>query len=69
MSDLKITLNSKQQEMLLRGLRFVRSSVALDALEWSPEVERQRVAHYQEVAELEGLLTGGKTIDSTATVS
>ena len=62
------TLTRKQQEILLRGLRYVRSSVALDSQEWSPEVEEARNAHYQEIAQLEKLLNGVELTEMTASV-
>jgi len=69
MSQLTIQLTRKQQEMLLRGLRYVRSSVALDNSEnWSEALEQRRQSHYSEVAELESLLNGATIVES-ATVT
>ena len=68
MSELNIQLTRKQQEILLRGLRYVRSSVALDSQDWSPDVEQERETLYAEIAEIESLLNGAKIVESTATV-
>ena len=43
----------RQQELLLQGLRFVRSSIALEPRESSPEVDADRQQRYREIAELE----------------
>ncbi len=67
MSELNIQLTRKQQEMLLRGLRYVRSSIALDAQNWSEELEEERHQKYGEIAELESLLNGAKIVE-TATI-
>lgn len=55
-ADLKIELSPQQQELILRGLRFVRSSVALEAVDWTPEIEANRRRQYEEIRELESLL-------------
>ncbi len=57
-AELKIELSPHQQELLLRGLRYVRSSVALEMIDYSEEVEQRRRRQYAEIDELEGLLTG-----------
>jgi hypothetical protein len=56
MSDPKIELTRQQQELLLRGLRFVRSSVALDTCDYSDEVDAERRRQYAELNELESLV-------------
>ena len=66
MSDLNVTLTRKQQELLLRGLRYVRSSVALDPVDWSEEVEVERQRQYSEIAEIETLLNGVKKVEGAA---
>lgn len=66
-AELQLQLSPHQQELILRGLRFVRSSVALDMIDYTPEVEANRRQQYAEIAELEGLLTG-KPARSPATV-
>lgn len=55
-AELKIKLSSEQQELILRGLRFVRSSVALEMVDYTPEVEANRRRQYAEIAQLESLL-------------
>lgn len=66
MSELNITLTSQQQELLLRGLRYVRSSVALDMLDWSEEVESDRQRQYEEISAVEELLNGAKIVESAS---
>lgn len=56
MSEHRIELTRPQQELLLRGLRFVRSSVALDACNFTDEVDAERRRHYAEISELESLV-------------
>lgn len=68
MSNLNFQLTRDQQEILLRGLRYVRSSVQLDARDWSPEVERERETQYARIAEIEGLLNGAEIVETSATV-
>jgi len=64
MSDLNIQLTARQQEILLRGLRYVRSASALDAQDWSEEVENERQSVYAEVAEIEAILNGQKSVET-----
>lgn len=64
MAELNIQLTRKQQEILLRGLRYVRSSVALDQRDWSPEVERERETQYAQIAQVEGLLNGAQIVET-----
>jgi len=64
--ELKVELTSSQQEMLLRGLRFVRSSVALDIRDYSNEVEQERRTKYDEIQELEAILSGASHPGVTA---
>ncbi|MCA8996454.1 MAG: hypothetical protein KDA80_05710 [Planctomycetaceae bacterium] len=66
MSEKNIRLTRRQQEMLLRGLRYVRSSVALEQQDWSEEVEQKRQNQYQEIAELEGLLGDMPLVEAAA---
>ncbi len=67
MAELNIQLTRKQQEILLRGLRFVRSSVALDPAEFSDSVDQRRRSQYAEIAAVESLLNTAKIVE-TATV-
>lgn len=57
-AELRLELSSTQQEILLKGLRYVRSSVALEMIDPTEEVEQNRRRQYAQIAELEGLLTG-----------
>jgi hypothetical protein len=63
MSELNIQLTRKQQELLLRGLRFVRSSIALDAQDYTEELDRTRQMQYKEIAATEALLNGATIIE------
>ncbi|MEZ5942316.1 MAG: hypothetical protein R3C18_13065 [Planctomycetaceae bacterium] len=64
MSDLTLQLTRKQQELLLRGLRYVRSSVALDAQDWTEQVELERRQRYDEIGALEEMLNGAKIVEA-----
>ncbi len=66
MNSMHIELTPKQQEILLRGLRFVRSAVALDMPEFSDKVELDRHRQYAEIADVEILVTSA-AIRQTAT--
>jgi hypothetical protein len=59
MNEVRLPISAKQREILLRGLRFVRNSVALEMLDYTPEVEAERKRQYAEIRELESLITGG----------
>jgi hypothetical protein len=58
MNDFKFELSRSQQELLLRGLRFVRSSIALEPREYTDGVRNDRHRQYAEIEELEALLQG-----------
>ncbi len=66
MSELTLQLTRKQQELLLRGLRYVRSSIALDPLDWTEQVELDRRSKYAEISELETMLNGAKIVEAVA---
>lgn len=55
-----IEITPQQRELLLSGLRYVRSSIALEVRDWSEEVERDRDRQYEELESLESMLTGSK---------
>ncbi|MFV0445847.1 MAG: hypothetical protein ACK5Q5_19895 [Planctomycetaceae bacterium] len=57
-AELQLQLSPQQQELILRGLRFVRSSVALDMVEFTPDVEASRRKQYDEIKELVDMLEG-----------
>lgn len=56
MNSALMEMTPKQQEILLRGLRFVRSAVALDMPEFTDELEADRRRQYAEIAEVEALV-------------
>ncbi len=66
-AELKIELSPEQQKLLLRGLKFVRSSVALEMRDFTEEFDAKRKQQYQELDTLESLLMGAGS-HSTATV-
>jgi hypothetical protein len=55
-----IEITPEQRELLLTGLRYVRSSIALEVREWSQEVERDRDRQYEQLERLEAVLTGAR---------
>ena len=69
MSELKLQLTRKQQELLLRGLHYARSSVALEPMDWTEAVELDRRRQYNEIKELEDMLNGARIVESAAGVS
>ena len=58
MSNMPQNLSSEQTEILLRGLRFVRNAVALEMIDYTPQVEAERKRQYAAIAEVESLLKG-----------
>ncbi|MBX3438723.1 MAG: hypothetical protein KF861_14610 [Planctomycetaceae bacterium] len=66
--NLKIELDSQQRDYLLAGLRFVRSSIALDIQDWSEEVEDRRQRQYGDLDSLEAMLGGVPAGDRAARV-
>lgn len=56
MSDSQFELTHDQKELLLRGLRFVRSSVALDMCDFSEDISAQRDLEYEKIGRLQELL-------------
>lgn len=63
MAELSIQLTRKQQELLLRGLRFVRSSVALDMQNYTQNVYDQRQSQYAEIAAVESMVSDAKIVE------
>lgn len=53
-----IEITPEQRELLLTGLRYVRSSIALEVKEWSDELEAERDRQYDELDSIEAALTG-----------
>jgi hypothetical protein len=58
MSTTPLSLSPEQQEILLRGLRFVRNAVALEMLDYTPQVDADRKRQYAAIAELEAIISG-----------
>lgn len=56
--NITLELNPEQRQLLLDGLRYVRSSVALEIVDWTPEVEKNRDRMYSLLNGLEDLLNG-----------
>jgi hypothetical protein len=68
MSDLlTVELNKEQRDEILRGLRYVRSSVMLTPEEPTPQVVEERSEKLQRLAALSQLLTG-REVTHNATV-
>lgn len=66
MNDMRVSLSEKQQELLLRGLRFVRSSVALEQCDYTPAVDAERKRQYAEIRELELLINASRGAEVSA---
>lgn len=57
MESMNLELTPSQQEILLRGLRFVRGAVSLSMPEFSEQVEVDRRRQYAEIDEVETLVS------------
>lgn len=69
MSDtVQLGINQEQRDMLLRGLRFVRSSVMLEQRDPGPEVDEDRARKLQQIASLAEQLQRAETADAQAEV-
>ncbi len=55
---LHVGLTETQRELLLRGLRYVRSSIQLEVCDPTPEFESERTDRINEVNELVSQLSG-----------
>ena len=66
---LTVGLTKQQRELLLRGLRFVRSSVVLEIREPSTEVESDRATQVREINRLVEQLEGSRPAGTAARVS
>ena len=64
-----IELSKDQCEVLLRGLRFVRSAIMLEPHEPSPEDTAQRKAQLAQIASLAEQLNGHKSFPVSANIS
>ena len=67
-AELKLELSPHQQELILRGLRYVRSSVALEIIDWTPEIEKNRDRMYSLLDGLEDKLNGVSPAEKHAKV-
>ena len=65
---LNVELTEQQQELILKGLRFIHRSVLLDIREPSPEVEEDRRVQLQEITSLVDQLNGSHPANATTGV-
>ncbi|MCA9023679.1 MAG: hypothetical protein KDA86_00570 [Planctomycetaceae bacterium] len=63
-----LELNPEQRQILLDGLRYVRSSVALEIIDWTPEIEKNRDRMYSLLDGLEDKLNGVSPAEKHAKV-
>lgn len=63
----QMELTRDQQDILLRGLRYVKSSVSLDMIEYSEQVAHERKRKCEEISRIEKLI-GSATIVEAVTV-
>ncbi|MFN0197750.1 MAG: hypothetical protein ACKVT0_13480 [Planctomycetaceae bacterium] len=61
-------LNEKQRDVVLQGLRYVKSSLRLDTYDPTPELVEKRQRSLQEVFALETQLQTARTGGSAANV-
>jgi len=55
---LPLELNQQQRDVLIRGLRYVRSSVMLTTQDLTPELEQARSEELRQLADLTSILKG-----------
>jgi len=55
---LTLELNQQQRDVLIRGLRYVRSSVMLTTQDLTPELEQARAEELRQLAELTSIMKG-----------
>jgi hypothetical protein len=65
---LNVGLTKQQREILLRGLRFVRSAVMLDVREPSADVDADRATQVREIGRLVEQLEGSRPAGTAARV-
>jgi len=69
MNDMfKVELTKDQREILLNGLRFVRSSVAMECRFPSDEVDQDRQRQYQEISTLVKQLNNAASVPTASQV-
>ncbi|MGD9855642.1 MAG: hypothetical protein AB7U20_11915 [Planctomycetaceae bacterium] len=66
--NITIELDPQQRNYLLAGLRYVRSSIALEIVDWSEEVEHRRQSQYGDLDSLEAILNGSSRAEKPARV-
>lgn len=67
MSDLMpLELTQQQRDILVRGLRYVRSSVMLTTQDPTPELDQARNDELQQLAELTAILKGEAVTQETS---
>jgi hypothetical protein len=66
---LTVGLTKQQRDLLLRGLRFVRSAVMLEVREPSPEVDADRATQVREITRLAEQLDDPRPAGAAARVS
>lgn len=54
----KVELTTRQQDLLLQGLRYIRSSVKLRREDPTPELTQQRSKQLEELLHLSSLIEG-----------
>jgi hypothetical protein len=65
---MSVGLTEQQREILLRGLRFVRSAVALDVHDSTPELDVERSTKLREIRQLAEYLEGVRPAGTAARV-
>jgi hypothetical protein len=66
MNENRLELTRDQQELLLQGLRFVRSSVALDMRDHTVEYDAERRRQYDRISRLEALLRSAPLVEAAS---
>jgi hypothetical protein len=66
MSENRLELTRDQQELLLQGLRFVRSSVALDMRDYVADHDAERRRQYERINKLEVLLKSAPLVEAAS---
>ncbi len=66
--NITIELDPQQRDYLLAGLRYVRSSIALEIKDWSEDVEQGRRDQYGDLDGLEDILNGVAPAETPAAV-
>jgi hypothetical protein len=65
---LSVGLTEQQREILLKGLRFVRSAVALEVYDSTPETDAERKNKLREIRQLAEYLEGVRPAGAAARV-